>query len=57
MFAQVRKWFTATLHHVGQGSLVVGEVRVGGDGGGVTWPQEDVSTGVTSPGDLVLVQH
>ena len=57
MLAQVREWFTATLHHVGQGSLVVGEVRVGGDGGGVTWPQEDVSTGVTSPGDLVLVQH
>ena len=57
MFARVGEWLTATVDHVGDGSDVVGEVRVGSDGGSVTRPHQDVPGGVPGPGHLVLVQH
>ena len=57
LLAQVGEGLAPAVHHVGQRALVVGEVRVGGDGGGVARPQQDVARGVAGPGDLVLVQH
>ena len=54
--AHVWEGFAAALHHVWERSLVVCEVGVGGDGGCVPRPQEDVTGGVPGPGDLVLVE-
>ena len=56
MSAHVGEGFTATLHHVGESALVVSEVGVGGDGGRVPRPQEDVTGGVPGPGDLILME-
>ena len=39
MFAHVGEWFTSTVDHVGQSSLVVGQMRIGSDGGGVAWDE------------------
>ena len=55
--ARVGEWLAATRHHVGHGAVVVGEVGVGRDGGGVARPHQDVPRGVPGPGHLVLVQH
>ena len=40
-----------------QGSSMVCELRIRGDGGGVARPEEDVPRGIPCPRDLVLMQN